>query len=194
MGIVRMGMPTELVSKLQKAYNVQLFVETGTYQGNTALWAAEHFQTVITIEASPEIYAQVVATHSQVKNVKFLYGHSKEQLATLVPSMNEPCIFWLDGHWCGGVSYGEEDECPLLEELLIINRSAQDHFILIDDARLFLNPPPPPHRTEQWPNINAVLDLLAANRSRYTSVFEDVIVSVPESAKSVVAEYLLSPN
>lgn len=194
MGIVRMGMPTELVSKLQKAYNVQLFVETGTYQGNTALWAAEHFQTVITIEASAEIYAQVVATHSQVKNVKFLYGHSKEQLATLVPSMNEPCIFWLDGHWCGGVSYGEEDECPLLEELLIINRSAQDHFILIDDARLFLNPPPPPHRTEQWPNINAVLDLLAANRSRYTSVFEDVIVSVPESAKSVVAEYLLSPN
>lgn len=194
MGIVRMGMPTELVSKLQEAYNVQLFVETGTYHGKTALWAAEHFKTVITIEASPEIYAQVIATHSQVKNVKFLYGHSKEQLATLVPSMNEPCIFWLDSHWCGGVSYGESDECPLLEELLIINKSDQDHFILIDDARLFLNPPPPPHSPEQWPNINAVLDVLAAHRSRYTSVFEDIIVSVPQFAKAVVGEYLLSPN
>lgn len=194
MGVVRMGMPTELVSKLQEAYNVQLFVEAGTYHGNTALWAAEHFKTVITIEASPEIYAQAVATHSQVKNVKFLYGHSKEQLATLVPSMNEPCIFWLDSHWCGGVSYGESDECPLLEELLIINKSEQDHFILIDDARLFLNPPPPPHCPEQWPNINAVLDVLAAHGSRSTSVFEDIIVSVPQFAKSVVAEYLLSPN
>lgn len=189
-----MGIPTELVSKIQESYNVQLFVETGTYHGNTALWAAEHFKTVITIEASPEIYAQVIATHSQVKNVKFLYGHSKEQLATLVPSMNEPCIFWLDSHWCGGVSYGESDECPLLEELLIINRSDQDHFILIDDARLFLNPPPPPHCPEQWPNINAVFDVLAAHGSRYTSVFEDMIVSVPQFAKSVVAEYLLSPN
>jgi hypothetical protein len=116
-------------------------------------------------------------------------GNSKEQLAAIVPTLKEPCIFWLDAHWSGGITYGESEECPLLEELQIINDSECDHFILIDDARLFLCPPPNPHRIEQWPTIDAVTSLLNSGRSRYTVIVEDVIVSVPEGAKLLVAQY-----
>jgi FkbM family methyltransferase len=189
MGLVRGGVPTELAIALKEAYNLQGFIETGTHFGATALWAAQYFPKVITIEAAKEIYEGVVNNYGHLKNVDFLLGNSKEQLAAIVPSLKQPCIFWLDAHWSGGMTYGESQECPLLEELQIINDSECEHFILIDDARLFLCPPPNPHRIEEWPTIDAVTSLLNSGRSRYTVIVEDVIVSVPEGAKLLVAQY-----
>jgi predicted O-methyltransferase YrrM len=52
MGLVRVGVPTELAIALKDAYNLQSFIETGTNCGATALWAAEYFPKVITIEAA----------------------------------------------------------------------------------------------------------------------------------------------
>ena len=40
MGIVRMGLPTELASQLSIQFDVKNFVETGTYYGNTAIWVS----------------------------------------------------------------------------------------------------------------------------------------------------------
>ncbi|MEG3841898.1 FkbM family methyltransferase [Microcoleus sp. herbarium14] len=189
MGLIRAGVPTELAIALKDAYNLQGFIETGTNYGGTALWAAQYFQKVITIEAAKAIHEAVVKNYGHLKNIEFVLGNSKEQLEAIVPTLKEPCIFWLDAHWSGGVTYGEADECPLLEELQIINDSEFDHFILIDDARLFLCPPPRPHRIEEWPTIDAVTSLLNSGKSRYTVIVEDVIVSVPEKAKLVVAQY-----
>ncbi|MEG5041801.1 MULTISPECIES: FkbM family methyltransferase [unclassified Microcoleus] len=189
MGLIRGGVPTELAIALKEAYNLQGFIETGTNCGATALWAAQYFPKVITIEAAKEIYESVVNNYGHLRNINFVLGNSKEQLAAIVPTLKEPCIFWLDAHWSGGITYGESEECPLLEELQIINDSECDHFILIDDARLFLCPPPSPHRIEEWPTIDAVTSLLNSGRSRYTVIVEDVIVSVPEGAKLLVAQY-----
>lgn len=54
MGVIRLGPPTELVLELKKKYNIQCFIEAGTYYGVTALWAAQHFNQVKTIELSQE--------------------------------------------------------------------------------------------------------------------------------------------
>jgi hypothetical protein len=51
--------------------------------------------------------------------------------------LNEPAIFWLDGHYSGGFTAMGEKETPVYEELKIIFSNKQDHVILIDDARLF---------------------------------------------------------
>src|SRR6476469_1959610 len=189
MGLIRGGVPTELAIALKEAYNLQGFIETGTNCGATALWAAQYFEKVITIEAAKVIYEAVANNYGHLKNIQFVLGNSKEQLAAILPTLKEPCIFWLDAHWRGGVTYGETEECPLLEELQIINDSEFDHFILIDDECLFLCPPPSPHSIEQWPTIDAVTSLLNSGRSRYTVIVEDVIVSVPEGAKLLVAQY-----
>lgn len=61
--------------------------------------------------------------------------------------------------------------------------------MLIDDARLFLAPPPPPHDREQWPSFMQVMDALRARHERYVTVFEDVIVAVPLSARATVEDY-----
>lgn len=195
MGLVRMGPPQELVIQLQQNYDLLYFVETGTYYGATALWAAQHFPKVITIEFSQEIYNQVSSQYQHLEGIEFLFGDTREQLNNVVPKLNKPCLFWLDAHWSGGNTYGVNDECPLIEELEIIARTEVEHFIIIDDARLFLSPPPYPHRAEKWPSISTVINTLSLFcKDRYTVIFEDVIVSGPNHARSLVYQYCQGGN
>jgi hypothetical protein len=189
-GIVRMGPPSDLIMILKQRYGISELYETGTYYGDTTVWAARHFAKVVTIECSTEIYRTTLAKYGDLHNVKFIYGDSRIRLNQIVSEITSPAIFWLDSHFCGGETYGSEDECPLIEEMLAINKSSFEHFLFIDDARCFLLPPPRPHHLEQWPSIDKVIQvILSANHKYYVVIIEDVIVAVPEYAKSVVAEY-----
>ena len=195
MGIIRMGPPENLVLLIKDNYKISTFVETGTFKGNTARWAAKHFNQIITIENSQEYYNELINTKIKNENIEFLYGDSRLHLETIINKVQEPAIFWLDSHWCGGSSFGENDQCPLLKELSIINSSNFDHFILIDDARLFLSPPPCPNDLSYWPTILTICELLSENNhNRYVVIFEDVIIAVPYYAKKLVAPWLQKIN
>ncbi len=187
MGIVRMGPPTEIIYKLQEVYGINNFIETGTYQGNTAYWASQVFEQVFTIEYSQDIYQKVTEKYGHIKNINFLYGDTINLLKNTLSKLESPSLFWLDAHWSGGLTYGESDECPLLAEIEIINRSDCEHFILIDDARLFLSPPPPPHSPQQWPDISNILN--SGKNSRHIVIVDDVIIAVPVSAKELIVRY-----
>lgn len=184
------GIPRELVTLIQKAFNVPEFIETGTYMGKTAKWAAGFFPHVTTIERSKYYYDLLLPEHQDYPNVEFVYGHSSEELGRIVPGLGGAALFWLDGHWSGEETYGEEDECPLLKEIEAITRSPHGHFILIDDARLFLSPPPHPHKREAWPDIGRVLDALrSGNGKPYILIFADVIIACPAGAADLLAEW-----
>ncbi|TLY34310.1 MAG: hypothetical protein E6K62_06060, partial [Nitrospirae bacterium] len=135
--------------QLKGKYALEDFIETGTYQGGTAVWAAAHFDRVTTIEFSRSLYEETKAQHDGASNLSFLFGDSREALRAIVPTLRQPAIFWLDSHWSGGQTYGQNDECPLLEEIEAITSSVHTHFLFIDDARLFAAPPPRPHRIDQ---------------------------------------------
>jgi hypothetical protein len=185
-----MGPPEDLVLLLKREYNLNIFVETGTYLGSTTVWAAKHFEKVFTIEYSKSIYEDTTARYSDIANINFIYGDSRSVLPPLVPQLETPAVFWLDGHWCGQQSYGETDQCPLIEELHVILQSPLPHILLIDDARLFLAPPPLPNRIDDWPSIDVVLRTLhSSNKKYYIAICEDVIIAVPLEAKAVVANY-----
>lgn len=195
MGINRMGPPEELISSLISQFNINIFVETGTYYGGTAIWASKNFKQVITIEYSQELYESVKKQYQNVKNIEFLWGDSRTKLKDLIPSLKNPALFWLDAHYSGGLTYGEEDQCPIIEEINIINASGLDHFLLLDDARLFLSPPQPPHNIQQWPNISELVDALREKvPDKYIVIIEDVIIAVPRYAKPVVAAYCQDVN
>lgn len=190
-----MGVPEELVTLLQKKYNIRQFIETGTFYGGTAVWASEFFETVFTIEFSSELYEKISTKYQDIKNIQFLFGDSRVQLNRLINKLDKRAIFWLDAHWSGGETYGEEDQCPLIEEINIINCSSIDHFILIDDARLFTSPPQPPHHLENWPSISQVIDTLRSKFSdKYIVIIEDVIIAVPSEAKLTLAKYCQQVN
>jgi hypothetical protein len=195
MGLVRMGPPIEIVSKLRIAYDIRSFIETGTYFCGTTRWASEVFEKVITIEYSENIYKDAIRKYGHIKNIEFMYGDTRDGLRKIVSKLEGPGFFWLDAHWSGGETYGEQDQCPLIEELALINSSKHDHLIFIDDARLFLSPPGHPLLSWQWPDISKVLHALnSVKGKRFVAIIEDVIIAVPEFAKPIVTQYCEEAN
>jgi hypothetical protein len=99
-------------------------------------------------------------------------------------------LYWLDAHWCGSGTAGNEAECPLLAELDAIAALNADSAILIDDARLFLAAPPAPHDPRQWPLLTDVVERLRTlNREHGLWIVNDVIVFAPNAARQAMTEY-----
>src|SRR5262245_50073632 len=142
MGAIRFGVPKELVLWLRDAFKISVFVETGTNRAETAAWASTHFARVFTIEANEGLHQRAIKTFGDRKNIQFLNGDSRVHINSLLPSLTEPAIFWLDAHWCGEDTFGKTEECPVVGELELLNASEVNHIVLVDDARLFLAPPP----------------------------------------------------
>jgi hypothetical protein len=191
MGLIHPGVPQDLVVRLSKEFNIATFVETGTHKGNTAVWASEMFPKVITVEASELWYQKTSPRLAASSNITALLGGSAEALPKVVAELSAPALFWLDAHWSGRQTAGADAQCPLLGEIAAINTSPLDHFILIDDARLFLSPPEPPHDVDQWPEIGAILAALNATRPKYAVIFEDAIIAVPPTARRSLQAHCL---
>lgn len=135
MGTISTGPLASLTTKLARKYGIDSFVETGTFHGDAARFAAKLFPRVVTIEIKREYQEQAIL-QSPGTNIEFLLGDSASLLPDVVASLTGPALFWLDGH-AGAGFYADEDNCPLLSELRAIGTSPHPHVILIDDAREF---------------------------------------------------------
>jgi len=118
---------------------VRVAVETGTLLGNTTDFLARHCNRVVTIELSPELVTQARRRFASAPSVEIVQGDSGAVLAGVLASVDEPALFWLDGHYsANGTARGAVD-CPLLAELETI--SARPHalasVVAIDDAVAF---------------------------------------------------------
>ncbi len=190
MGQFRTGPPEALVLALGQNLGLREFVETGTYLGNTAAWAADHFERVTTIELSPKFHAAARDRFANRTSVQALQGASPAVLMGVVPKLASPALFWLDAHWSGFDTAGQEAECPVPEELALINRSPLDHVVLVDDARLFCAPPPRPHRADHWPSLSTLVRAIEADGRRHVVLFEDVFVGVPQAQRAMLTDWL----
>jgi hypothetical protein len=191
MGVVHHGAPTRFIEELHRRFAPEAFVETGTFRGDTTEWASRVFAKVHSVEAHEGIYREAAVRLKGLPNVHAEHADTRSFLTRVVPSLKGPAVFWLDAHWCAsGTTYGASDECPVLDELAIIAQSPIDHFILIDDARLFLSPPGAPHDARAWPTIRDLMRAPAIRDDRYfTLVADDVVITVPVSARDWLVEY-----
>lgn len=184
-----MGIPKDICLFIKNEYRINHFVETGTFYGETSVWASAHFKHVDTIEFSEKIYYQTKEKFKTIENIDFILGDSREALKTIVNEAIEPILFWLDAHWCSGNSYGEDDQCPLIDELKIINSSSIDHFVLIDDARLFMAPPPLPNLLKFYPGI---IEIIKELKEQFVMGFEDVLFIIPNRFKKEFSSFMQS--
>jgi hypothetical protein len=188
MGAIHLPPLHDLALALARQFKIRDFIETGTFMGHALEWAATHFERVRTIEVREDFLAAARAQWRQRANIEFILGDSAQALAHVCRSLTGPALFWLDAH-AGAGYFGPEDRCPLLAEIQSINASAFDHCLLIDDARAFVAPPPPPFDYRKWPSLDQIMNALL-QRPWHVVVFTDAIICVPPSARALVADYV----
>ena len=183
------SVPPQLATRLRDSLGLERAVETGTYHGNTARILGGLFGEVVTIELSAELAERAAERLEDVPNVSVRQGDSRERLRELV-APDRPTLYFLDGHWSGGPTAGEQAECPVLDEVEVIGAGHSDDCVVIDDARLFAAAPPPPHDPAQWPTLVEVLDALRGIRpSHHVTVLRDLVIAVPERTRTDVDRF-----
>jgi hypothetical protein len=156
----------DFLNKLQEDYTkYNCFVETGTYNGETTFALEPYFNKLYTIEFSEKYYNNTKNKYHGDK-INFILGDSSIVFQTLLPTISDKCIFFLDGHWSSGDTGKSEKDCPLVEEITHINNLFQNEaIIIVDDFRLFGL-----HLNEDWSNINKQ-DLLEILKLRINKVY-----------------------
>jgi hypothetical protein len=188
MGSIHRPPVANLALALAQAGALKLFVETGTFQGDSLRWASRHFERVWTVEINAQYQTEAKAKVGPLPNVEYVLGNSSEQLGAICKDLSGPALFWLDAH-AGAGFFGSDDNCPLLAELDACLISAAGHCILVDDARAFVAPPPPPFDHRKWPSLDEVIAVVLRRGGYHVAVISDVMAIVPIALRDVVAQY-----
>jgi hypothetical protein len=123
---------------LGKAYGLNVFVESGTLYGDTVDFLSRHFDVCITIEVDPRLHALAVIRFAGKSFVRPVLGDSANVIPSLLAELDRPALFWLDGHYSGGVTGKGATDTPIRAELgAILEHQMEGHVVVIDDARLF---------------------------------------------------------
>lgn len=191
MGALHFGLDPRLLEALRRQLPLRAFFETGTFEARTTTAVAPLFDHVWTVELSPVLYEWAKQKLEPFKHVEVIHESSPDALRARSRQLSSGSIlYWLDAHWCGGPSAGAANECPLLDELAAIGNLNDMSVVLIDDARYFLGPAPPPHNAAHWPGL---LELEAALRRISTEhglwVINDVMIYAPRRIADDVIAY-----
>lgn len=192
MGAVSFSIDLGLVAALKKVLPLDVFVETGTFRGETVELVKDHFREIHTVELSPEYYEAARSRFRAHANIDLVQGDSAAVLAAWASELHDKSVlYFLDAHWCvADNTAGETSQCPLLKEILGIGQLNAESLIVIDDARLFLAPPPVPHEISNWPDFNEVLEALRAITPIHrTMVLNDTIIFFPPAVDNILLEY-----
>ena len=66
------------------------------------------------------------------------WGDSSVELGHIMSILDQPALFWLDGHYSGAETAQGDRDTPIYEELShILEARDRGHVIIIDDARCF---------------------------------------------------------
>jgi hypothetical protein len=128
-----------VIKSYLRAYHLNCFVETGTHLGDTLADVAQN-QSVrsISIELADEYFQTAQERFAKYTNVSLFHGDSGKLMPQIVAELKQPTLFWLDGHYSGGLTAKGDLETPISEELQTILRSpVKGPVILIDDIRCF---------------------------------------------------------
>jgi hypothetical protein len=165
----------QALRSMAQEHGTSILVETGTFMGDMVYAMLPYFDKIYSIELSTYYFKKAQTRFQSSPKVQIINGDSADQLKELVSSLNQPALFWLDGHYSGGNTALGLKECPVFEELKAIFSSSLHHVIIIDDARLFVGKNDYPTIEElsefvkaSWPNASIQIEndsICVTNRS-----------------------------
>ena len=149
-------------------YSDSLWIETGTYYGETTKLLSKISKKTISIEADKELFESSKKKLKNLKNVELLNGKSEDLLDKSISEnldFKNICIY-LDAHLCQDhlkniKTFGSEDTAtPILQELEVIKKyygKFKKFNVLIDDIRLFYG------NYQNYPDKNILVDWCKEN-------------------------------
>lgn len=164
-----------IIQDFQKKYLLDTLIETGTYFGDMLYAQANVFKTLYSIELDHTLFSQAQNRFNNFSHIHIYEGDSSSLLPIIIKKLTRSSLFWLDGHYSGGLTAKGKKECPIFAELRSIAQSKYDHIILIDDARCFTG-------AHDYPTIDELKKTIATMyKNASISVTNDVIRVVPKS-------------
>tara|TARA_B100000683_G_scaffold177195_1_gene170722 strand:- start:23 stop:652 length:630 start_codon:yes stop_codon:yes gene_type:complete len=145
-----------------------LWIETGTYYGETTKLLSKISKKTISIEADKNLFETSNKILKNFKNVEILNGKSEDLLDKVISknlNFKNVCIY-LDAHLCqdhlkNTKTFGNENTAtPILNELEIVSKyvaSFEKIVVLIDDIRLFQG------KFQNYPNKNTLVNWCKEN-------------------------------
>jgi hypothetical protein len=163
-----------VLKTFSRRFKVKVLVETGTYYGDMVAAMMRTFDHIYTIELSEKLYEQARKRFAGEKKITLIHGDSGKELNSLLERIDQPALFWLDGHYSGGETARGDKDSPIYEELAhILNSPEKRHIVIIDDARCF--------GTDQaYPSIEEIAEFVKAKRpDSIIAVKDDIIRIIP---------------
>ncbi len=195
MGAVTFSLDTKLIETVKAVLPLSIFVETGTFKGDTTIACIDYFEQLYTIELSEELYEASKRRFVNAPSVTLYHGDSAIRLLQLRDILqNKSVLYWLDAHWCAATdTAGEKSQCPLLQEINAIAALNSNSLIIIDDARLFLCAPVAPHEISQWPQLHEIIKALFDISSKHRiTIVNDCIIYYPAQIEVQINQYAQS--
>jgi hypothetical protein len=162
------------VKEYASRFKPEIFVETGTFDGDMVYTVKGLFRHIYTIEIFEPLHRQIQHRFRRFPHISALLGDSAVVLPDVLRQIDRPALFWLDGHF-SGIHHGQqtgktEKDTPIMEELAAIaSHSVKTHILLIDDARCF-------DGTHDYPDLPGLeVQVRGLFRDHEFSVSDDII-------------------
>lgn len=82
-----------------------IWVESGTYLGNTTRFLGSFAKHVYSIEPQMNLFEYATWRFNSKKNISILHGLSENILPNLIKNISGDICFWLDGHYSEGITF-----------------------------------------------------------------------------------------
>jgi hypothetical protein len=149
-----------LLRDFKNRYNLEILVETGTFKGDMMHAMKNDFRQLYSIELAPHLYERAMQRLINERHIEILLGDSGKVLEILMPKLDGPTLFWLDGHDSKGHTARSDADTPIIQELgHIFSRTDLKSVILINDARCFLG-----QSQQDYPTLESVREFVAHHR------------------------------
>ncbi len=158
------------IKEYGRRHHLRVLVETGTYLGDAIQACLHSFSRIHSIELGEDLHRRAVERFNRHPHVRLWHGDSSEVLPVVLGQLDQPALFWLDGHYSAGITAKGDKETPIWAELeAILAHPVKGHVILIDDARMF-------DGTHDYPTVTAIQEYLVRHEPRASvAVAHDII-------------------
>lgn len=135
----------KMVEEYSKKYTCDTFVETGTYKGEMLINVYDYFNYLCSVEIVENLYTEAKKNLAIYDKIHLYNGDSGKTIPSMIEdakAVNENAhfMFWLDGHYSGGITGKGEKDTPIMDELKAIkSMNIGACVILIDDARCYVH-------------------------------------------------------